>query len=605
MHSFLGRLASLPTDALSSAVEEYARTGSVSVVGSDTVDEQADSNLVDQGPSTSRFSYGVRAGGRISAHGPTSALFDERDEREFGLQTSHVSVSEDELSRFASARCAEERHNEILNVASGKLDFDGVSPDLAMHLLALHWNRQHFAFLISYRPLFTRDMACAGPYFSKLLLNAMFFSVSKFSTRSEVYDEPSDQKTAGKRFLKRVKELLGEALDQSSIPSIQAMLLMSSSLFALGSQSAAWHYHGIAVQMIFDMGLNYDSLASTNVPGGLTAEETEIRRRVVWAAFIYDKVLSLYQGRPPSFAEDRMHVPHRFLDMYEEYELWTPYAFPTMQAYPGAPARAISTFTSLCSLSVIMGRIITQIYAEKIHLDRPADRLQQLSTSLERWKEALPPPILFDADDKDSLVPPPHVLSLHSVYYTLVTLLHRPFVETGRLSDPTIVEISWVRCEQAAASATGVLTRYRQTFTLARAPFLISYCTFVAATIHVRIASQRGPSCEAARLLGICLESLQENSATNPGVKKMHATILSLMDKLNVHLAGTGNTELVGSTSNASVWDGGMDLSAIISSFGDGPMIDPSFTFDPSLLLSNVDQGHSQQQDPLYGFIYR
>lgn len=102
--------------------------------------------------------------------------------------------------------------------------------------------------------VFTRDMATGGPYFSHLLLNAIYFSVSKFSNRIEVYDDPSVQKTAGNRFLRRAKQLLGEALDQSSIPTIQAMLLLSSSMFALGHQSAAWLYHGIAIQMIFDLG---------------------------------------------------------------------------------------------------------------------------------------------------------------------------------------------------------------------------------------------------------------------------------------------------------------------------------------------------------------
>lgn len=68
----------------------------------------------------------------------------------------------------------------------------------------------------------------------------------------------------------------------------------------------------------------------------------------------YDKIISLYQGRPVCFDESRMRVPHRFLDWYEEQELWTPYAFPGIQRYPGAPARAISTFTSYCSLSVVM-----------------------------------------------------------------------------------------------------------------------------------------------------------------------------------------------------------------------------------------------------------
>jgi hypothetical protein len=107
-------------------------------------------------------------------------------------------------------------------------------------------------------------MATGGPYFSHLLLNAMYYSVSKFSNRVEVYDDPSNQKTAGNRFLRRAKELLGGALDQSTIPTVQAMLLLSSSMFALGHQSAAWSYHGIAVQMIYDLGtsLSYQDTGS-------------------------------------------------------------------------------------------------------------------------------------------------------------------------------------------------------------------------------------------------------------------------------------------------------------------------------------------------------
>lgn len=106
-----------------------------------------------------------------------------------------------------------------------------------------------------------------------------------------------------------------------------------------------------------------------------------------------------------------MHVPHLFLDRYEEQELWTPFAFPGIHRYPGAPARAISTFKSLCSLSVIMDRIITDIYADKGPTHRPGQHLDQLSQSLDRWKAALPLEIAFDPTI-DQPVPPPHVLSL-------------------------------------------------------------------------------------------------------------------------------------------------------------------------------------------------
>ena len=59
------------------------------------------------------------------------------------------------------------------------------------------------------------------------------------------------------------------------------------------------------------------------------------------------------------------------------------------------------------------------------------------------------------------------------VYYTLVILLHRPFVETAASMDPSIVTICWSRCEEAAKGTTALLKRYRAAFTLARAPYLI------------------------------------------------------------------------------------------------------------------------------------
>lgn len=146
-------------------------------------------------------------------------------------------------------------------------------------------NRQHHSFLITYRPAFMRDMACNGPYFSKLLLNAIYFGASKFSPRTEVRRDPSDVRTAGWRFRQRVRELLGESLDRSDITTIQALLVMTNSLFALGDErSAAWLYAGIAFRMTVDLGMHVDH---PDLPGNrrFTDEDLEIRRRVFWGAF--------------------------------------------------------------------------------------------------------------------------------------------------------------------------------------------------------------------------------------------------------------------------------------------------------------------------------
>lgn len=219
---------------------------------------------------------------------------------------------------------------ETVNFQAGSLDFDGVDPDLGMHLLSLHWNRQHHSFMITYRPAFMRDMACSGPYFSKLLLNAIYYAASKFSPRLELRRDPGDVRTAGWRYRSRVKELLVNALDSSEITTIQALLVMTNSLFALGDErSAAWLYAGMAFRMIIDLGMHVDTQSPR-----LSDMDLEIRRRVFWAAFgklhsllspllrlvVVDKIQSLYQGRPASLQEFDIRVPLTFNDDFEELE---------------------------------------------------------------------------------------------------------------------------------------------------------------------------------------------------------------------------------------------------------------------------------------------
>jgi hypothetical protein len=323
------------------------------------------------------------------------------------------------------AEAARQRQLEDVNFRLGKLDFDGVEPELGMHLLSLHWNRQHHSFLTTYRPAFMRDMACNGPYYSKLLLNAIYFGASKFSPRHDV-------RTAGWQFRQRVRELLGEALDKSEITTIQALLVMTNSLFALGDErSAAWLYAGLAFRMIVDLGMHVDTvdLASARK---FSDEDYEIRRRVFWAAFgntlssscipsanlyaVVDKIQSLYQGRPVSIKESDTLVPVKFQDTYEELEHWAPFAYSTQSstAYPGSLAYSISTFKYLCHLSVILGEILSTIYTERSFDSSPGElstKLESIHQKLTAWHKSLPEHLAVDVR-KTTTTSPPHVLSL-------------------------------------------------------------------------------------------------------------------------------------------------------------------------------------------------
>lgn len=226
----------------------------------------------------------VSSNGMPSYHGRTSTLFEE-SYHDRSTPEANARMPEEWVEKGLIAEAACQRQLEDVNFRLGKLDFDGVEPELGQHLLSLHWNRQHHSFLITYRPAFMRDMACKGPNFSKLLLNAIFFSASKFSPRRELRRDADDVRTAGWQFRERVRGLLGGALDKSDITTIQALLIMCNSLFALGDErSAAWLYAGLAFRMIVDLGIHVDK-AGLTTNRKFSDEDLEIRRRVFWAAF--------------------------------------------------------------------------------------------------------------------------------------------------------------------------------------------------------------------------------------------------------------------------------------------------------------------------------
>lgn len=354
-------------------------------------------------------------GGVSTYHGPTSTLHDD-------LAPSSRSWFSKEreawMPKVLVAAAAEQRQYEGINIRAGKLDFDGVDPELGLHLLNLHWNRQHHAFQVTYRPAFMRDMACDGPYFSKILLNAIYYGASKFSTRLELRKDPGDVRTAGWRFRNRVRDLLGQALDHSEITTIQALLQMSNSLFALGDeQSAAWVYAGTAFRMLVDLGLHVDA-TMLPIVRRLTEEDLEVRRRVYWSAFVVDKMQSLYQGRPASLRARDGQVPISFMDTYEELEFWQPFAYTNGTAYPGSPSYSVSTFQQLCKLCIILDDVLDRMYCEgreKRTSDQLVQDLKALESRTHEWAEQLPEHLRVRLDTsgaEDPQLPPPHVLSL-------------------------------------------------------------------------------------------------------------------------------------------------------------------------------------------------
>ncbi|CAM1503501.1 Fc.00g010920.m01.CDS01 [Cosmosporella sp. VM-42] len=430
---------------------------------------------------------------------------------------------------------------EVINLQTGKLDFDDTDSKLGMDLLSGFWNRQHYSGTIVYRPIFMRDMACQGPYFSKLLLNAMLFAASKYGTNTSADDN------TGRSYRRKFEEELycsgSDTLLTSKVTTIQALLIVADALFSwCDERSLSWHYMGIAINMIVDLGIHVEA-SIRRKDGDHLAENLEVQRRLFWAAFVLDKVQSIYQGRPPRLREMDNRVPIQFLDEFEELEPFNTLTYAPESIQTEYPTYSVSGFEQLCKLSIVMDRILSSLYAERFSTKNPVELLRQsrkLHDELKQWREMMPVHLKIQLDDPKTSTILPHTLSLLSMYNSLVILLHRPFVSEGHLQSvsESAANNAFATCATAAFEIHQILQLYRQHFCMKTVPYFVSYATYVSATIHVRIAAQRTPPSEAHRRLRNCLDVLAEHQVKCHAPKRTMSILRGLMRRLRVHVDG-------------------------------------------------------------------
>ncbi|KAI1052674.1 hypothetical protein LB507_009743 [Fusarium sp. FIESC RH6] len=530
--------------------------------------------------------------GETNSFGPSSALHNPA-----GIspnKTTHSRATPIEnVKNSLIANAALQRHLEYGLLKHSSIA--GVPTELAMHLLNLHWDRQHHTFLLTYRPAVMRDLQCSGQYCSTFMLNAIFACCSKFSPRPEVREDLNDPSSAGLRFFNRCDELLAKdsLLMRPHITTIIGLLLLGSTYNARGETSKGWLYTGYALRMVYDLGLHLDPRQITDDP-----EEIEIKRRVFWGAFVCDKLQSLYMGRPVAINLCDSRVSREFLDLYEETE---PYHLPVVaaEATPdlpkglgtAIPRYSVSTFQQLCLLSKIMTTITNRFYVVGATFSNAQNSLLKIEQALQKWREDLAPELDFQPWlPEGTQSQTPNIMVLHNVYYSLIILVHRPFISDGHLRSTGTPARSWEQCTNAAKCITSIALVYKATYGLSGAPYVLAYTVYVACTIHVRNAASQHHKEEHLDLLKKSLECLDQLCTANPGVAKPANSIRRLIEANRLSLT----SEEGNSAADANI---SFDLDAIHSTF--------NFAEWP---YSNVemtvgDEDYGLPLDPLFGWI--
>lgn len=260
-------------------------------------------------------------------------------------------------------------------------------------------------------------MAVLGPYYSHTLMNALLSHSVRWARSNGRTRELLVPYDNGNVFGRHARDMIFAELRQGicSIPAVQTLLLLSAQECSLGQCAQAWVYSGIAFRLLDHLGICFDGQRYAGAVK-LSDEDMEIRRRLFWSCYFWDKIISLYLGRSPSLRASLVSPPQHMLDDSAEEELWQPHgiSFPPGQAYTPTKAHSTSSFVQMCRLSVIFNQILTHMYDPLQHSTSAEVRtcVREQGAALDTWWAELPDFLKIDVHHLPPLSPPSHIVTL-------------------------------------------------------------------------------------------------------------------------------------------------------------------------------------------------
>ncbi|KAK7207840.1 fungal-specific transcription factor domain-containing protein [Myxozyma melibiosi] len=184
------------------------------------------------------------------------------------------------------------------------------------------------------------------------------------------------------------------------LQSIQGLILLT--MFAINEPRSlnVWHVVGIMIRMCIDMGLHRQP--SSSIP----LYQREIRKRIFWCAYIFDRSVSLALGRPVTIADSDINVDlplnlsdDDLLRISEEQQDWSPQAIQRRDSQLSIPSKPpspldMSAFLHIIRLRQLNAEIQLNFYpARPENIQSPAvaeEKRKSIRKSLEEWIRSAP-----------------------------------------------------------------------------------------------------------------------------------------------------------------------------------------------------------------------
>lgn len=205
---------------------------------------------------------------------------------------------------------------------------------------------------------------------------------------TETYDS-----TAPHDFLIAALEFDPTLRESISVGSIEATMLLVLYNLRSNSNSSIWYMIGLAMRTCVDFGFHRESYYRK-----LDPHEAGLRRRLFWSVYLMERCTASSLGRPFSIAEEEIDVelPPNLDDSTNSDDM-----IDRMFNYRsrGKPHKTrLGRFIALIRLQRIGSRIHTRIYRVDKHISTLLPEVGPLMSSLQEYKETLPPLDLHEGD---------------------------------------------------------------------------------------------------------------------------------------------------------------------------------------------------------------
>ncbi|KAF4631168.1 hypothetical protein G7Y89_g6963 [Cudoniella acicularis] len=355
--------------------------------------------------------------------------------------------------------------------------------EICCQLMATFFQHQYQYHMCLYREWFLRDYHVGGgPYYSDLLLYAI-------CAIGALADTDVTQRELSGMFFNRAQELLyGGALESPCLTTLQALILLGHREIGQGKTSKGWLFSGMAFRLAHEMGLHLDP---SNWNGSADFRiEREILRRTYWAAFIADKQLSLYFGRPPALYPgesdvrntERIPYPVGWEFLLNKYILEG--GEETSQTAYEDGLAVVAGWIHHVEFCKILHRMITEVFENR---NRKTDEtvlaasVLEINIALTKWLAGLPKSLHWNEWSSGDI--PAFVLHLHMQYYSAMIILHRPPKQSFR--DPGIASSQSIKkCYKSLGYIIKLLGVYKlKKYKYGHLPFTFIHVLATAASV--------------------------------------------------------------------------------------------------------------------------